>query len=107
MTIASTEQIIDGGKTMSDIKELSDKQLSAVTGGTGTGEPAAKYEVGQHLWEYFNATMNYYELEIVRITGYSETYGYYYGVRRLDDGTYSLRYLETLTYIYDYDPRVV
>lgn len=90
---------------MSNEKELSNKNLSTVVGGTEAGKPEAKYQVGQHLWEYFNITMNYVELVIVRIVGYDETYGYKYGVRRLSDNTYSLRHLESLTYIYEYDPR--
>lgn len=52
---------------MNNENELSNKKLSEVAGGTEAGNPEPKYRVGQHLWEYFNITMNYAEFEIVRI----------------------------------------
>ena len=90
---------------MNNENEVSNKKLSEVAGGTEAGNPEPKYRVGQHLWEYFNITMNYAEFEIVRILKYKEARGYEYDVRRLSDNTHSFRYLETLTNIYEYDPR--
>ena len=91
---------------MKDTEELTASELKQIAGGTDFGNPEPKYHVDQHLWEYANITMNYNELVVKRIGKYREGSGYEYSVCKLSDGTFAYRYLEILTNIFEYDPRV-
>lgn len=84
---------------------LADEELDNVSGGCGEDPtPDPRYQVGQHLWIGFPTTRNYAEVRVDAAEFYVKGDGWRYLVTMVDYGFQSNYYLETHSYVLDYDP---
>ena len=88
--------------------DLPEEALQAVAGGKGKPDPPPppKYHEGQHLWEYFDTTMNYLHLIITQVAEYKAGMGYkyYFFLPDLKRPFTTFEWLETKK-VFPYNPK--